>query len=262
MIDLHCHLLPGIDDGPADLEESLELARLMAAEGVTTAAATPHLREDHPRVVPAELSDRCATLNGHLRSADIDLEVVPGGELDLAWALSASDEDLRLCTYCQRGSDVLVESPYGPLATMFEQLLFQLRSTGLRVLLAHPERNPTFQDDPGRLAELVRQGVLLQLTGASVVRGARGGSRSGQLARALLKDGLAHVIASDAHGPLTAERASLAAGLAAAADIDEATARWMVHDAPAAILRGEPLPTRPALPARRRFPWRRRTAAS
>src|SRR4051812_833349 len=87
VLDLHCHILPGIDDGPGSTEESLELARAMAAEDVRAVAATPHLREDWPGVVPAELAERCRQLQGELDAAGIPLRVLPGGEVDLVWAL-------------------------------------------------------------------------------------------------------------------------------------------------------------------------------
>src|SRR4051794_13594678 len=165
MIDLHCHLLPGIDDGPATIDRARELAENAVADGIGVIAATPHLREDHPGVAPAQLRDQCASMTEALRAADVEVEVVPGGEVDIVWALDNSDESLELVSYGQRGDDVLVETPYGPLTPNFEQLLFdRFSARGMRVLLAHPERNPTFQEDPARLGELVRRGVLVQVT--------------------------------------------------------------------------------------------------
>lgn len=258
MIDLHAHVLAGIDDGPAEVGGSVELGRAMERDGITAVAATPHLREDHPGVVPAELGRRSAELRERLAAEGLALEVIPAGEVDLAWAMSASEEDLLLATYGQRGTDLLVETPYGPLPATFERLLFELRARDLRLLLGHPERNPTFQRDPRRLATLVEQGVLLQLTASSLVRG---GARSGpgRLATGLVEERLAHVIASDAHGPAV-DRAPLSAGRDAAARVDPTLADWMVADAPAAIAAGEPLPPPPARGGGRRLrpPWRRR----
>jgi protein-tyrosine phosphatase len=251
VIDLHCHLLPGIDDGAETTDDALMLARELAVAGVRTVAATPHLREDYPTVRPAELADRCAELAGHLRSTEIALDVVPGAEVDIVRALEGTAEDLLLASYGQRGSDILVESPYGPLPTSFEEQLFHLSVRGYRVLLAHPERNPTMRSDPGRLSELVRSGVLLQVTADAVLpRGTR--SRSVDFARSLVSERVAHVLASDAHGPRGPRREPLSAGFGEARALAGTYADWMVEEAPAAILAGEPLPAPPARHGRAR----------
>ena len=157
MIDIHCHILPGIDDGPSDLAGSLEMARAAAAAGITTAVATPHLRADFPKVRVDEVADRCAELREAIRSAGIELELVPGGEVSLSWALDATDDRLRLASYGQRGTDLLIETPSigGP---MLPQMLSQIASRGYRVVLAHPERLQDFQDDPAVVERAHRPG--------------------------------------------------------------------------------------------------------
>jgi protein-tyrosine phosphatase len=240
VIDLHCHLLPGVDDGPASVEESVALARALAAQGVSTVAATPHVRADHPLVVPAELDARRVRLAERLAAERIGLEVVGGGEVDLLWARRASVAELRLVSFAQRGTDLLVETPYGPLPAAFEDVLLEIGARGFRLLLAHPERNPTFQRDPARLRRLIDLGTLVQVTAASLARDpAR--SRSAALATRLVKDRLAHVIASDAHRAEGSLSPRLAQGVAAAAAIDPAVAGWMSTGAPARILTGQPL---------------------
>ena len=240
MIDLHCHILPGIDDGPENEDDSLALGRALAAGGCQIVAATPHLREDHPRVRVEELAERCEALNEALAAASIALLVVPGGEVDVLWARSASDEELGLATYGQLGTDLLLETPYGPLPDAFEGVVGGLRARGLRVLLAHPERNPTFQRDPGRLARLVREGVLVQVTAQSLIdEGRRSASR--ELAVALVEQDLAHVIASDSHSAGRFRPPNLGDGVLAATSIAPERAIWMAVDAPLAILAGKPL---------------------
>ena len=96
--------------------------------------------------------------------------MLQSSEVDLLWGLEASDEDLRLASYCQRDRGLLVETPYGPLPSNFESLLFELGLKGFRILLARPQRNPTFQHDFARLAELVRRGTLVQVTASSLAR--------------------------------------------------------------------------------------------
>ena len=245
MIDLHFHILPALDDGPAHLAGSLELARAAQADGIQILAATPHLREDHPGVRPEELAERCARLNDAIAAADIALEVVPGGELDVLWVETASPDALRLASYGQRGTDVLLETPYGPLGPSFEAAVERLWSLGYRVVLAHPERNRTLQQTPERLTDLVRRGALVQVTAGSLAS-ADPRSRSRAFARQLVKLGMAHIVASDAHSATTFRPPNLAAGIEAVRTIDPARAGWMAVDAPLAILAGTPLPRTPA----------------
>jgi protein-tyrosine phosphatase len=246
VIDLHSHLLPGIDDGAPDLKHSLELARAAADQGTRVLAATPHLRGDFPEVHPDELARRCDAVRAAIRDAGIELEVVQGGEAGVIWAVNASEEDLHAGSYGARGTDLLVESPYRALDDNFEGMLFSLQDRGYRLLLAHPENNPTFQKTPKRLHALVARGVLLQVTARSLIRpDRRKGPRP--LAESLVREGWAHVLASDAHSGRQLRPPALGAGVEAAAALaGEALARWMVEDAPAAILAGEPLPEPPA----------------
>jgi len=240
--DLHVHLLPGLDDGPADEDEAIALAAQLAGDGVGRVATTPHLRADYPDVRPDELAARTAALEERLQREGIALDLVTAGEVAIEWAVAASDEDLRLVSYGQRGQDVLIETPYGPLPAIFEELLFRITVRGYRVLLGHPERNHTFQNNPERLGRLVETGVLVQVT-ASALASSERRSRSRRLARDLLRDGQAHVIASDAHGAI--KRAALSRGIAAAGELAPNRAQWMVTEAPEAILTGAPLPEAP-----------------
>lgn len=244
MIDLHSHVLPGIDDGASDLGEALELGGAAAAGGTRVLAATPHVRADHPGVRPRELAGRCRELNARLADAGISLEIVQGGELDLDWTTAASDEELLLVSYCGGGSDLLVETPYGSLPHDFEQRVLAVAARGFRVLLAHPERSPALQREPARVAGLSAEGVLIQLTARSLVPNAVP-SAVHELAIALLRQGHAHVLASDAHAASGPAPPDLARGVAAASEIVGQRARWMASEAPAAILAGEPLPPVP-----------------
>ena len=174
------------------------------------------------------------------------LEVIVGAEVDVVWTRTASDEDLRLATYGQAGTDMLLETPYGPLPPGFEDWVFsRLSLEGIRVMLAHPERNVSFQQSPERLAELVSRGVLMQVTAGSLAGKRKSGAR--KLARWMVEEGLAQVIASDAHRAEQFRPPLLSVGVEAASAVDEARARWMVTDAPRAVLDGEPLPPMPVV---------------
>jgi protein-tyrosine phosphatase len=243
MIDLHSHVLPGLDDGPDLMEESLAFVRAAAKQGTTVLAATPHLRDDYPDIEVESLAGDCARLNEQI-PASLDFEVVPAAEVDVFWAQRASDDQLRLASFEQRGNDLLIETPYGPVPVGFEDLLFQISMRGYRILLAHPERNQSFQREPERLRRMVQRGILLQITVPSLLRKDRA-SRSRKLAIELVREGLAHNLASDSHSGGSFRPPALRAGVEALGDIAPGYAEWLVTDAPAAILDGTPLPPAP-----------------
>jgi protein-tyrosine phosphatase len=248
VIDLHTHVLPALDDGPSTLAGSVAVAEVAAHAGTRTLVATPHLRADHPAVRPAELAGRASELTEHLRGRGLPVDVVPGAEVDLDAAAALGDAELRLATLAGNGSDLLVETPYGPLPDDFEARVLELAGRGFRITLAHPERNPTVQAHPELVGRLVERGVLVQLTARSLT--GRGGA-----ARTLLERGWAHVLASDAHA-LDVRPPDLGARLRQAVDAFPHAAdelEWMVTDAPRAILDGRPLGERPARRPRRRW---------
>jgi protein-tyrosine phosphatase len=253
-VDIHAHLLPGIDDGPGDLDGALAMARAAVGAGTRMVAATPHLRADFPDVHVDELAERVGRLREALEHESIELALVGAAETSLVWALEASPEELSLATYGQHGGDLLIETPMTATTTLPE-LLYRVRARGFRITLAHPERSSEFSRDPGKLAELVDQGVLLQVNADALVS-SRGGSTERGLAERLCREGLAHVLASDGHRaaswrPVT----SLAAGVEAASLIvGRQRAEWMAREAPAAIISGTELPEPPAVvpPGRRR----------
>lgn len=245
LIDLHCHILPGIDDGPETLAESVAMARAASAAGIRTLVATPHLREDFPAVRVDEIQHRCDEVRAAIAAEDVELELVAGGEVGLAWALEASDDALALASYDQRGTDLLIETPAvgGPLLS---RLIAQVAARGYRIVLAHPERSVEFQREPRRLAELANQGVLLQVNADAVIANPRR-SRSAKLAGRLFKSGLVSVIASDGHRaaewrPVT-RLADAAARIRGSANPCLADA--LMHDMPRAILSGAGLPPVP-----------------
>ena len=250
-VDLHAHVLPGIDDGPADTDGALAMLRAAAAAGIGTIAVTPHLRSDFPDVRVTELAPRAQQLREAGEMAGIDIRIISGAEVSLLWALEASDEQLALATYDQGGTDLLIETPTFNVIGL-ESLLYRLRAKGLRVTLAHPERSADFQRDPARLVELVRQGVLLQVNAETLLKGGRR-SDAQRLGRYLCLEGLAHALASDGHRasawrPVTclADAVGVAATL-----IGPDRTRWMTQTAPAAIIAGADLPDAPTLRIRR-----------
>jgi protein-tyrosine phosphatase len=254
VIDLHSHVLPGLDDGAAGLDESVEMARAAAAAGVSTLAATPHVRDDYPTTAD-EMEAALLEVRGAVAAAGIELELLPGGELALEWVDRLANEELARFGLGGNPRCLLLEFPYRGWPLGVGDRVFRLRVDGFVPVLAHPERNDVVQGEPSRLAPLVRAGAVVQLTAASV--DGRHGRRARATSRALLDSGCAHLLASDAH--VASVRAIGFSGAAAALG-SQSLARWLTEDVPAALIAGEPLPPRPVSKGRRRLFSRPRSA--
>jgi protein-tyrosine phosphatase len=246
VIDLHSHILPGLDDGADDLEVSMAMARLAVDAGVQTMAATPHVNFDYPVDSDTVLA-KVGELNVALARAGVPLAVLPGAEISVPRAAELSDTELSALGL-GGGKTVLIESPYIKGVGFLEEMLFDLQLRGFRPLLAHPERCPIFQDDIARLRRLVDREVYCSINTGSLA--GRFGRRVQAFAFELVSAGLVHDVASDSHDP---ERRppGLLGGIEAA---DEhlpgiaAQADWYTRAAPAALIGGKQLPPRPALP--------------
>jgi protein-tyrosine phosphatase len=243
LIDLHSHVLFGLDDGAADLDESVAICRAAADDGITVLAATPHVRRDYP-TTPDQMEARLAEVGAAVGNV---VRLVPGGEIDL-------DELTRheLMRFALAGNPryLLVETPYVGWPLDLGERLFRLRAGGVTPVLAHPERNADVQQRPELLEPIVAGGTLVQLTAASV--DGRLGRNAKNCAGTLVERELAHLIASDAHAP-----GVRAIGMSSAAEAvgDESLARWLTYDVPRAIVEDEQLPPRPRTgrPRRRWF---------
>jgi protein-tyrosine phosphatase len=253
MIDLHSHLLPGLDDGASTTAEALELVRAAIAAGIGVVAGTPHVRHDFP-TTPDAMEGALRELRVAVEAEGLPLEVRGGGELDLEWLRAASIDEVRRFGLAGNPSFALVEFPYAGWPLGLGEEVFRLRVSGITPVLAHPERNPEVQARPERLRPLVEAGALVQLTAASV--DGRGGTHAAQTGLELVRLGLAHVIASDAH---SATMRGFDLSTAASHVGDPALAEWLVQGTPAAIADGSALPDRPAASKRRPHRgWRRR----
>lgn len=233
MIDLHCHILPGIDDGALDLRDALAMARVGAADGIVTIAATPHIRHDHD-VRISELPERVEEVNGELRRDGVAVTVVTGGEV-AETALDGLDDDELRAVSLGRAGWILLEPRPGPLGDSLLRSVEDLNERGFRTLIAHPERH--LSDDVfDRIGELIERGALVQATAAYL---AEKRTREGMLA--LARRGLIHVLASDAHSSHGGRPLRISDGIAALAELGRLSPHldWIARGAPAAILRGE-----------------------
>jgi protein-tyrosine phosphatase len=241
VIDLHCHILPGVDDGPQTMAGTLEMARAHVDAGVRRVAATPHVSWDMPTRAVA-VSEGVAAVNAALAGAAIDLEVVTGGEVALTRVMDLDDEELNGLRL-GGGPWLLLEAPLSSAAAGIDLVVDQLQVRGHKVLLAHPERCPAFHRAPERLAELVAGGALTSITAGALV--GRFGSTVARFAHRLAHAGLIHSVASDAHD--TRRRPP---GLRR--EVEEAGYRehvdWWCTHVPAAILACDPIPPGPPPP--------------
>jgi len=194
-IDLHCHLLPGIDDGPPSMADALALARAQRAVGVGTVVATPHVGPVFPHNRAASIADDVAELRAELARANVALEVLPGAEIAAAGLPDLDADELRGLSLGGAGS-ILLEAP---LTGDFpiERAAGELFDAGLGVVLAHPERCELFLRAPARLRALVDEGALTQVTAGSLA--GVFGRTARAAARQWAADGLVHNVASDAH---------------------------------------------------------------
>jgi protein-tyrosine phosphatase len=196
MIDVHAHVLPGLDDGPADVAEALALLRALAAEGVTTVCATPHVSPEYP----TRADDRDAALAA-VRAAALEdglaIAIEAGGELDLEYAARWSDEELRRFSL-GGGPALLIEFPWTsswPLA--LAPTCRALRLRGFLPIVAHPERSRLVQAAPDRLDDVIVSGGVVQVTAGSLT--GRFGPRARESGEALIAARRVHLVASDAH---------------------------------------------------------------
>ena len=251
MIDLHNHLLPGIDDGAKKVEETLEFLRLARRDGITAVTATPHMKPgvyDNSREL---ILDRVAMVREAARGDEAEgVDLLPGAEVYFTADVVQRARAGKLMTVGDRGRYVLLELPYQQVPMGVDDTIFQLKLLGLTPIMAHPERVAYYLEDFERVAASVRLGALTQVTGNSIA--GRFGSKAKDFSRRMLERGLIHVLASDSHDvlyrpPTLSEARQTTARLAG-----EEVARRLLEDNPAAILAGKPVETMEAVepPAR------------
>jgi len=247
MIDLHNHLLPGLDDGPADVAGSLEMARAAVAAGIAVMACTPHVAAKYPNRA-STIRTAVEGLRGELAAAGIPLEIVSGAEISTDVVDRLDDAELRLLSLNDSGW-LLIEAPFAGWPVRLPKLIGDLEIRGFRVLFAHPERAEAIQHNPDRMRDLVGRGALVQSNASSFV--GDHGRIVTHTAQLLLRNGLIHVLASDAHSatwrpPGVGEAQKLAAR---ALGVWPEELDWMVEEGPRQILDGGPVrPPRVAAP--------------
>ena len=270
MIDLHDHILSGVDDGATTIEESLEMCRIAYADGIRTIVATPHtlngIHQNDRSLILTKVRELNAALkhfqlqnpksrvaNPHsetpnskpesrnpksqTRKSKPELTILPGADVHLSEQTIPQLDRGTVTTIGDNGKCLLLEFPFTGIPYGTEEVLHQLISRGIIPLISHPERNWEVNQNPRRYREMLRMGCLGQVTAMSLTGGF--GPRSKRLAEHLLSQGLVHIIASDAHStdgrpPVLSPAVRAAAGI-----VGEAEALRMVTEYPQAILEGK-----------------------
>jgi protein-tyrosine phosphatase len=218
-VELHFHLLHGVDDGPSDLASSLELARAALADGTDTVVATPHVRSDLGVTDARELRERVRELRAELTAAGVALKVRCGAELGHDIVGELGHDELDLLAQGPAGARwLLVEMPFEGVGPDFHAATTELRERGFGVVVAHPERSADAELDGARgLRRELAAGARAQLNAQSLT--GEHGESAQRAAWELIEDGLVSVVASDAHGPTrppslsSAEQALVGGGL-------------------------------------------------
>lgn len=239
MIDIHCHLLPGLDDGPVSLQMSVEMAESAISEGITHVIATPHANS-HYAFLPELVRERRDEIQARFAGR---LQIATGCDFHLSYEnLEALRAEPARFTLNQKDY-LLVELADFSIPAWIDQTLHQLQLQGLRPIITHPERNPLIRAQLDRLSGWLRLGCSVQVTAQSLRGGF--GQRAQQAALALLEADAIHFIASDAHNTTTRPLRLREAYSVVAGKKGEEVARALFEANPRAVFEGQPLPYRP-----------------
>jgi len=242
MIDIHHHLLSGVDDGATDLETSLAMARMAAADGITHIACTPHSNGQYP-YFPKVIDEKIAELQSLISSEGLDLKLGRGCDFHLSYdnIQEAKSEPAR---FSINGLGyLLVEIPDYGLSPGLTEVFYQLQLEGLTPILTHPERNATLQATPSRLKDWLRGGVLIQITAGSIL--GKMGKRAEQMAHELLLKRWVHFVATDAHNTTSRPPTMVEAFDAVATKYGSEYAHLLFVSNPLAAFLGKPLSPQP-----------------
>ncbi|MDN6900645.1 CpsB/CapC family capsule biosynthesis tyrosine phosphatase [Oenococcus sicerae] len=197
LVDIHSHILPGLDDGANSLNASLELAREAVSDGIKAIVATPHTMSAKYTNEAADVMKAVDAFQAELKKAAIDLTILPGQEVHLTGDLVSALDQGKLLTLADSKKYLLIELPDRDLPLFTHNVIFQLKSRGIMTIIAHPERNSYLLEHPEELNKLAERGALFQLTSASI-NGAFG-KHIADFSIDLLRRGFVTTIASDAH---------------------------------------------------------------
>lgn len=239
MIDLHNHMLPGIDDGARDWEQSLEMAWLAVEDGIEGVVCTPHWGFSYYDNTRSDVLRIFQVFREKLEDRRIPLKIYPGAELHFNMDIPRRIWDETALTLNDTGRYALIELPHDSLPQHMERLFGSLLYQKVVPVISHPERNAGFICNPHRLFKLIEMGVLTQITAASLV--GRFGSEIQKFTVFLMEHRMAHVLATDAHSTKARAPQLAMAYREAERMLGKEAARQMVYDLPLKIIKGDPV---------------------
>lgn len=243
MIDIHNHILAGVDDGPKLLEESITMAKIAVEEGTTVFFATPHVGSHIELLASRQYAEKTAELQAILTERHINLQLVSGAEVYPSGDVPLWLDQEYPLTLGPAGRFILLDSPLLQIPIGLDTLVFELQSKGYTPILAHPERVDPIQQNPQLLEEIVRRGLLIQINASSLTGGQ--GSETRKTAVNLLNLNWVHFVASDAHS-IRRRRPSLSVAHKELIElVGEKTAEDLVQNNGLRVLNGESVPTDP-----------------
>ena len=237
MIDLHCHILPGIDDGSPDIEESIRMACIAYDDGISTIVATPHTMNGifvNERDLILKETEKFQNI---LNTEKIDILILPGSDVHVNHNLLELINQGKAMTVNDTGKYLLLEFPHQLVPPRIPELVFELKLHGITPIFTHPERNAAIQGDLNIILRLVEQGALTQITANSLT--GEFGPMAYKTSIEMLKHNLSHIIASDAHSSkIRSPKLSHAIHKASEIIVQE-RAETMVTTIPQAIIDGK-----------------------
>ncbi|MEQ1694728.1 MAG: CpsB/CapC family capsule biosynthesis tyrosine phosphatase [Hyphomicrobiaceae bacterium] len=246
MIDLHSHILPGIDDGAADVSVSLAMARMFVADGVTHLACTPHILPGLYLNTGPQIRAAVHNLQAELDQAGIPLRLITGADVHMVPDLVAGLRSGRLLSLGDTRY-VLVEPPHHVPPQKFEEFFFNILVSGYVPILTHPERLTWVGSHYAAIERMARSGVWMQITAGSLTGSF--GRNAQKLAERMLKDGCVHIIATDAHDTVRRPPALSLGRDLAAKFVGAAEAEHLVVTRPRGILENAPVSSLPSIPS-------------
>lgn len=197
MIDIHSHILSGLDDGPKDISESLHMCELCIKDGIETVVATPHTLNGVYNNSRETIMRSVEHLRTELAVRNMKLNILPGADVFMAAHLFAQMDQGAVMTINDAGRFMLIEPARFSPPTHLRQTVFELKRRGVTPIITHPERNEQLMNSPAVLFDCVMGGALIQITAGSITD--RFGRSARKHARTLIKHRMAHIVASDSH---------------------------------------------------------------
>lgn len=236
MIDIHSHILPGLDDGPSTLDDALSMCEIARGDGIKTIVATPHNLNGIYENDRKRIAEETASLNDALRKGKCDIIILPGSDTRLEIDLLGMLKSGRVMTVNDTGKFLLVElSPFF-VAEQVKQQMFELRLAGVTPIVSHPERNETLMDDLDVLRYFIQMGAIVQITAGSIT--GHFGRKVEKSSMRLIRLNMAHVLATDAHNTTSRPPVLSKALSVISKEMGDDEARKMVLDTPQSIISG------------------------